>query len=76
MIPYGDFSFFYISIILLLPVIVLGLIGKRSLIYNRIVTFVMIVLIFSDEQKNILDNQYLSYQLIFFVLYVIYQIGL
>lgn len=74
MTPYGDFSFFFITLLLMLPVIILGLIGKRSLIYNRIITVVMIVLIFSDDSKNILDNKYLSYQLIFFTLYVIYQV--
>ena len=34
----------------------------------------MLVLIFSDDNKNIFDNKYLSYQLIFFTLYVIYQV--
>lgn len=76
MIPYGDFTYFYICLILMLPVIVLGLIGKRSLVYNRIITIVMLVLIFSDDSKNLFNNKYLSYQLIFFTLYVCYQVGL
>lgn len=74
MIPYGDFTYFFITLLLMLPVIILGLIGKRSLIYNRFITIVMLVLIFSDDNKNIFDNKYLSYQLIFFTLYVIYQV--
>ncbi|PTI37744.1 D-alanyl-lipoteichoic acid biosynthesis protein DltB [Mammaliicoccus vitulinus] len=76
MIPYGDFTYLYICLILMLPVIVLGLIGKRSLVYNRIITIVMLVLIFSDDSKNLFNNKYLSYQLIFFTLYVCYQVGL
>lgn len=68
MTPYGDFTYFYICLILMLPVIILGLIGKKSLIYNRLITLIMLVLIFSDDSKNLFDNQYLSYQLIFFAL--------
>jgi len=60
----------------MLPVIILGLIGKKSLIYNRVITLIMLVLIFSDDSKNLFDNQYLSYQLIFFALYVCYQVVL
>ncbi len=33
MIPYGDFTFFLIALIALLPVIILGFLGKRSYIY-------------------------------------------
>ncbi len=76
MTPYGDFTYFYICLILMLPVIILGLIGKKSLIYNRLITLIMLVLIFSDDSKNLFDNQYLSYQLIFFALYVCYQVVL
>ncbi len=46
MIPYGDFTFFLIALIALLPVIILGFLGKRSYIYNGVVTAFMIVLIF------------------------------
>ncbi|WP_323702934.1 D-alanyl-lipoteichoic acid biosynthesis protein DltB [Mammaliicoccus sp. Dog046] len=76
MIPYGDFTYFLITLTLMIPVIVLGLIGKRSLIYNRIITLIMLVLIFSDDSKNIFDNPYLSFQIIFFTLYVCYQVVL
>ncbi len=48
MIPYGDFTFFLIALIALLPVIILDFLGKRSYIYNGVVTAFMIVLIFSS----------------------------
>ena len=46
MTPYGDFHFFLIAFIVLIPIILLGLFGKRSKIYNFISTVIMIVLIF------------------------------
>ncbi|MBO3063182.1 D-alanyl-lipoteichoic acid biosynthesis protein DltB [Mammaliicoccus fleurettii] len=76
MIPYGDFTYFYICLALMLPVIILGLVGKRSLVYNRVITLVMLILIFSDENKNLYDNKFLSYQFIFFALYICYQVVL
>lgn len=76
MIPYGDFTYFYICLVLMLPVIILGLVGKRSLVYNRVITLVMLILIFSDENKNLYDNKFLSYQFIFFALYICYQVVL
>ena len=36
MIPYGTFTFFLIAFIVLIPVIILGFLGKRSYIYNGI----------------------------------------
>ncbi|MDT3996867.1 D-alanyl-lipoteichoic acid biosynthesis protein DltB, partial [Staphylococcus saprophyticus] len=53
MIPYGTFTFFLIAFIVLLPVIIMGLVGKRSRIYNGISTMVMIVVIFSSEKHNL-----------------------
>ena len=53
MIPYGDFTFFLIALIALLPVIILGFLGKRSYIYNGVVTAFMIVLIFSSDKHNL-----------------------
>ncbi|MCG3401663.1 D-alanyl-lipoteichoic acid biosynthesis protein DltB [Staphylococcus massiliensis] len=76
MIPYGEFQFFYIALGLMIPVIVLGLFGKRSLIYNAIITFIMIVLIFSDETFNLFQIPWLSIQLISFIMYVLWQLGL
>lgn len=66
MIPYGDFTFFLIALIALLPVIILGFLGKRSYIYNGVVTAFMIVLIFSSDKHNLFDQKYLSVQLISF----------
>ena len=63
MIPYGDFTFFLIALIALLPVIILGFLGKRSYIYNGVVTAFMIVLIFSSDKHNLFDQKYLSVQI-------------
>ena len=67
MIPYGTFTFFLIAFIVLLPVIIMGLVGKRSRIYNGISTMVMIVLIFSSEKHNLFGLSFLSVQLINFI---------
>ncbi len=74
MIPYGDFTFFLIALIALLPVIILGFLGKRSYIYNGVVTAFMIVLIFSSDKHNLFDQKYLSVQLISFIIYVVWQV--
>lgn len=74
MIPYGDFNFFYISILVLLPVIILGLTGKKSTILNTIVTFIMVALIFKDPNKNIHGISLLSYEMISFILYIAFQV--
>ncbi|UBH13743.1 D-alanyl-lipoteichoic acid biosynthesis protein DltB [Macrococcus armenti] len=76
MIPYGDFPFFMISLALLLPVIVLGLMGKRNEYYNWIVTVIMLVLIFKDPNKNLFGVSFLSFEMISFVLFLIYQLVL
>ena len=76
MIPYGTFTFFLIAFIVLIPVIILGFLGKRSYIYNGISTAIMIVLIFSSDKHNLLGQKYLSVQLLSFIIYVIWQVAL
>lgn len=76
MTPYGDFTFFLIAFIVLIPVIILGFLGKRSYIYNGISTAIMIVLIFSSHKHNFFGQQYLSVQLFSFIIYVIWQVAL
>ncbi|MDW4255526.1 D-alanyl-lipoteichoic acid biosynthesis protein DltB [Staphylococcus saprophyticus] len=76
MIPYGTFTFFLIAFIVLLPVIIMGLVGKRSRIYNGISTMVMIVLIFSSEKHNLFGLSFLSVQLINFILYILWQLAI
>ena len=46
MVPYGDFNFFYILLLLLIPAIVLGVIGKRVKWYGIFVSFIVLFLIF------------------------------
>lgn len=67
------FTFFAIALIVLLPVIILGLLGKRSKAYNLISTLIMIVVIFADDQHNFFGIKYLSYHLLSLVLYIIWQ---
>ncbi|MCY1037525.1 D-alanyl-lipoteichoic acid biosynthesis protein DltB [Staphylococcus nepalensis] len=74
MIPYGDFTFFFIAFLLLIPVIILGFLGKRSRIYNGLSTAIMIMLIFSSDKHNLFGQTYLSVQLINFLLYIIWQV--
>ena len=76
MIQYGTFTFFLIAFIVLLPVIIMGLVGKRSRIYNGISTMVMIVLIFSSEKHNLFGLSFLSVQLINFILYILWQVAI
>ena len=76
MIPYGTFTFFLIAFIVLIPVIILGFLGKRSYIYNGISTAIMIVLIFSSDKHNLLGQKYLSVHLLSFIIYVIWQVAL
>ena len=76
MIPYGTFTFLLIAFIVLIPVIILGFLGKRSYIYNGISTAIMIVLIFSSDKHNLLGQKYLSVQLLSFIIYVIWQVAL
>ncbi|RIM27321.1 D-alanyl-lipoteichoic acid biosynthesis protein DltB, partial [Staphylococcus cohnii] len=74
MIPYGDFTFFFIALVILLPVIILGFMGKQSKIYNGLSTAVMIILIFSSTKHNLFGQTYLSLELINFILYLIWQV--
>lgn len=74
MIPYGTFTFFLIAFIVLLPVIILGLMGKRSYIYNGLSTIFMIVLIFSSHKHNLFGISYFSTQLVSFIIYIIWQV--
>ena len=74
MIPYADFTFFFIAFLLLIPVIILGFLGKRSRIYNGLSTAIMIMLIFSSDKHNLFGQTYLSVQLINFLLYIIWQV--
>ena len=76
MIPYGTFTFFLIAFIVLIPVIVLGFLGKRSYIYNGISTAIMIVLIFSSDKHNLLGQKYLSVPVVSCIIYVIWQVAL
>ena len=76
MIPYGTFIFFLIAFIVLIPVIILGFLGKRSYIYNGISTAIMIVIIFASDKHNLLGQKYLSAQLFCFIIYVIWQVAL
>ena len=72
MIPYGTFTFFLIAFIVLIPVIILGFLGKRSYIYNGISTSYDCTYLSSDKH-NLLGQKYLSVQLLSFIIYVIWQ---
>lgn len=48
-VPYASFRFFIVAGILMIPIIVSGLIGKRMRLYNDFVTVVMIFLIFYGQ---------------------------
>ncbi|GGL58817.1 D-alanyl-lipoteichoic acid biosynthesis protein DltB [Sporolactobacillus putidus] len=48
-IPYASFRFFIVTGILLLPVIIAGLSGKRITLYNDLVAIVMVFLIFYGQ---------------------------
>ncbi|MGL6146380.1 MAG: D-alanyl-lipoteichoic acid biosynthesis protein DltB, partial [Macrococcoides caseolyticum] len=74
MIPYGDFQFFFIALALLIPVIVLGFCGRRNHYYNWFVTVIMLILIFKDPNKNLFGISILSFEMISFIIYIIYQL--
>ena len=76
MTPYGTFSFFLIAFILLIPVIILGFLGKRSYIYNGISTAIMVVIIFASDKLNFFGVKYLSVQLVSFIIYMLWQAAL
>ncbi|KAA1042530.1 D-alanyl-lipoteichoic acid biosynthesis protein DltB [Macrococcus equipercicus] len=74
MIPYGDFSFFYIALLLLLPVIILGLLGRKYNGLNIAISFIMLLLIFKDPNKNLFGLSLLSYEMVSFIIYIFYQL--
>ncbi|MEB8126058.1 D-alanyl-lipoteichoic acid biosynthesis protein DltB [Staphylococcus succinus] len=76
MIPYGTFTFFLIAFVVLIPVIILGLQGKRSRIYNGLSTLIMIELIFSSDKHNLFGQTWLSVQFINFILYILWQVAI
>ncbi len=76
MIPYSNFTFFFIAGILLLPVIIMGCFGKRSKLYNGIITVILLVLIFASDEFNLWGNRYVSYQLLNFIIYTIWQLAI
>lgn len=48
--PYATIEYFAILIVLLLPIIIAGLMGKRLPIYNAFITLVFIYFMFSEDQ--------------------------
>ncbi|MGS0663223.1 D-alanyl-lipoteichoic acid biosynthesis protein DltB [Staphylococcus arlettae] len=76
MIPYGTFTFFAIAIVVLLPVVCLGFMGKRSYTYNFLSSLLMVVLIFASQKYNIYNNPYLSFQLFSFFGYIVWQVSI
>lgn len=52
MIPFGDLYFFYILLILLIPAVIIGLMGKSLKIYGMIVNFIMLVFILQTSKKQ------------------------
>lgn len=76
MIPYGTFTFFAIAIVVLLPVVCLGFMGKRSYTYNFFSSLLMVVLIMSSREYNFYNNPYLSFQLFSFMGYIVWQVSI
>jgi membrane protein involved in D-alanine export len=75
MTPYGSFSFFLIVAVLLTPTVIAGLQGKKIQTYNRVISFLILILIFSSSWigflslclftvwQIVLIKSYLSYRL-------------
>lgn len=63
LIPYASFQFFLIVGILLIPVIIAGLLGKRMLFYNDLLIAVMVFLIFYGKPA----------QFVSIIVYVVWQ---
>jgi membrane protein involved in D-alanine export len=55
MTPFTELMFFYYLIPLLIPVVILGLMGKRSVIYNTLVSLFMLYLIFGHDLKQLVS---------------------
>ncbi|PGZ93243.1 MULTISPECIES: D-alanyl-lipoteichoic acid biosynthesis protein DltB [unclassified Bacillus (in: firmicutes)] len=64
MIPYGSFTFFGILIVLLIPAVVLGFLGKRLTTYTTFLSFVFLLLIFSSSKIQ-------TYYLVAFIIWVV-----
>ncbi|MFT8872161.1 MAG: D-alanyl-lipoteichoic acid biosynthesis protein DltB [Sporolactobacillus sp.] len=65
-IPYASFRFFVLIAVLLAPVIILGLKGKRSTGYNGVVGCVMLFLIFASTPR----------QLVSLIVFLVWQLAL
>lgn len=71
MIPFGDLYFFYILLILLIPAVIIGLMGKSLKIYGMIVNFIMLVFILQTSKKQaILLLLFFSGELFLVLLYL------
>lgn len=53
MIPYGTLFFFYVTALILLPAIILGILEKRIQTYGLVASLFMIGLIFSDSKSQL-----------------------
>jgi membrane protein involved in D-alanine export len=68
MTPYETFLFFFITLILLAPTIILGLFGKSSRIYNMLITLIFLAIIFYHK------NNYL--EITSLIIFTIWQVTL
>jgi membrane protein involved in D-alanine export len=66
MIPYSSFLFFYFTIILLAPSIILRLLNRRPFLYDLLATLIAMVLIYSYS-KSVLFS---------LILFMVWQVGL
>lgn len=55
MIPYGTLFFFYVTALILLPAIILGILEKRIRTYGLVASLFMIGLIFSDSKSQLVS---------------------
>jgi len=62
MLPYGNFLYFYLMILVLIPAIVLGLLGKRIKWYALPASLFMIYLIFGKSKEQA------EYLIVFFII--------
>ena len=62
MLPYGDFLYFYLMILVLIPAIVVGLLGKRIKWYGLPASLFMMYLIFGKSKQQI------KFLIIFFIM--------
>ncbi len=66
MIPYSHLMYFLFLVMLLLPTIVLGLLGKRSILLNTAVSIIGVLTIFYSQLN----------QFVFFMVYLLWQLCL